>query len=257
MTRSADPITDGDLGAYVDDQLPAHRRIEVEAHLSREPEAAARVMADLRLRDELRLSMEAGPRIGRVGTADAARRLERGLRRDRAVLRLRRAAAVAAFVAIGWFAHAQTGAFRIDRVGASTAPPAFVDDAVMAHRTSLMRSDMHSQPVAPVYDAAEILARTSIRVPDLPAGWTAADVELFPSRYGPSVEMALRAGEFGALSLFATRPGGFEVQPVATALRGTVNAAYWQVGEIAYALVGEADGPTLDRAARQLSRPID
>ena len=42
-----DPITEDDLHAYVDDQLDATRRIEVEEHLAHNPEAAARVMADL------------------------------------------------------------------------------------------------------------------------------------------------------------------------------------------------------------------
>jgi anti-sigma factor RsiW len=49
-----DPITEADLLGYVDDQLDIGRRIEVEEHLSRHPDAAARVMADLGMRDALR-----------------------------------------------------------------------------------------------------------------------------------------------------------------------------------------------------------
>jgi anti-sigma factor RsiW len=131
-----------------------------------------------------------------------------------------------------------------------------VDDAMMSHRTAKMRSDMRSQPAATLYDPAEIRSRTAIMVPKLPPGWTVADVQLFPSQYGPSVELAVRTGEFGDLSLFAVRPGGFAVQPVAMALRGDVNAAYWQIGDVAYALVGGADGPALGRAAEEVSRLI-
>ncbi|RUU56499.1 anti-sigma factor, partial [Mesorhizobium sp. M7A.T.Ca.TU.009.01.1.1] len=52
MTATVDPVTDIDLDAYVDDQVDVTRRIEVEAFLSARPEAAARVMSDLRTRDE-------------------------------------------------------------------------------------------------------------------------------------------------------------------------------------------------------------
>jgi anti-sigma factor RsiW len=51
----SDPITEGDLLAYVDDQLDPARRIDVEEHLARDPESAAQVMADLKARDTLRL----------------------------------------------------------------------------------------------------------------------------------------------------------------------------------------------------------
>ena len=43
----SDPITEADLLAYIDDQLDPARRIEVEEYLARDPDAAARVMADL------------------------------------------------------------------------------------------------------------------------------------------------------------------------------------------------------------------
>ncbi len=56
MTQS-DRITELDLGAYVDDQLDARRRVDVEAWLASRPEDAARVKADLRTRDELRLAL--------------------------------------------------------------------------------------------------------------------------------------------------------------------------------------------------------
>jgi anti-sigma factor RsiW len=51
----SDPITGADLLAYVDDQLDPAKRIEVEEHLARAPDAAAQIMADLKDRDSLRL----------------------------------------------------------------------------------------------------------------------------------------------------------------------------------------------------------
>ena len=81
MNAFRDPVVEADLDAYVDDQLAAARRIEVEAYLSTRPEEAARVMADLRLRDELRLAAAPPPIAASPATAAAARRLQRGLSR--------------------------------------------------------------------------------------------------------------------------------------------------------------------------------
>ena len=49
MLNNDPQITELDLDAYVDNQLTDAQRSEVEAHLSRHPEAAARVMRDLAL----------------------------------------------------------------------------------------------------------------------------------------------------------------------------------------------------------------
>jgi anti-sigma factor RsiW len=73
---SNDPILESDLNAYVDDQLDVGRRIEVEAYLSENPVVAAQVMADLRVRDELRLALAGPPRGAPAGTREAARLLE-------------------------------------------------------------------------------------------------------------------------------------------------------------------------------------
>src|SRR3546814_10472731 len=82
------------------------RRVEVEGYLSRHPEAASRVMADLLVRDELRLAMPATPFT--AGTLEAARRLQRGLFWGQVTHRLRRIAAVAVFVGVGWRSEEHT-----------------------------------------------------------------------------------------------------------------------------------------------------
>jgi anti-sigma factor RsiW len=251
-----DPIMDCDLDAYVDDQLAPTRRVEVEAFLSRNPKVAARVMADLRARDELRLALADRPRVSGIGAGGAARRLERALVRDRALARFRRVAAIAAFVGAGWFAHAQLGAFSVTDVVASTPPPAFVSDALMSHRTALLRGAMASQPRVRAFDSAEIRSQTAIVLPALPVGWQVHDVQIFPSHSGPSVEIALDAGRSGTLSLFAARPGWFAISPVATTTQGELTAAYWQMGEVAYALVGKGADRAIAQAADGLSKSL-
>ena len=145
---SNDPILESDLNAYVDDQLAVGRRIEVEAYLSERPEIAAQIMKDLRVRDELRLALADHRAVTRQATREAARLLERSLARRRIFSVFRRAAAIALFVAAGWTAHAVLGPFGATEVIASTPPPAFVEEAVRAHKTTLIRDAMSSQPEA-------------------------------------------------------------------------------------------------------------
>jgi anti-sigma factor RsiW len=68
--------TEAEIQAYVDGELDLPRRIEVEAHLEANPALAAQVMADLRLRDALRLAFAEDAGI-RVASYENARLLGR------------------------------------------------------------------------------------------------------------------------------------------------------------------------------------
>lgn len=256
MTQSADPITTADLNAYVDDQLDAPRRIDVEAYLSTRPDEAARLMADLRRRDELRLALATQEIAPRPATRDAARRLERSMSRVRLMRGFQRAAAVAVMIGIGWMANEVVGPSSISEVVASTPLPAYVEDAVRAHGNSVLRASMASQPEIADFDPVEIRAATAIIVPDLPQNWDVRDVQVYPSRFGPSVEMAIVSRDLGAISLFAVRPGDFDViEPTLVTVSG-VSSVYFQIGEVAYALVSSGDAHELDRAAERLARTL-
>jgi anti-sigma factor RsiW len=253
MTRPADPITEYDLNAYVDAQLDEQRRIEVEDYLAARPEAASRVMADLRARDALRAQIPAGHASRpSLRTVDAARRLQRGLVLSRFFEGIRRTAAIVALVALGWVAHAEFGG----NVRAGATAPSFVDDAVMSHRTALVRASMHSQREAPDYDREEIRAITQIVMPPLPRDWHVVDVQVFPSKQGPSVEMAIKQERLGTMSLFAVRSPSFAVIKPTLVHRGTEATVFWQVGELAYALTGTAAGQDLERAAVDLAASL-
>jgi anti-sigma factor RsiW len=251
MHRCVEALTEIDFQAYVDDELPPDRRIEVEAHICRHTAEAIRVMADLRTRDELRLALAEIPHTPRGTTIDAALRLERGLSRDRFLQRVRRVASVAILVGFGWLAHTQVGPLGVSEVVASTPPPAYVTDAAMAHRATLVRAGMHSQRAAPAYDPAEIRAATAIVMPALPQSWEVADVQIFPS-----VEILIRSKAFGRGSLFAVRPGSFDVVPATLAHKDDLSIVYWQVGEVAYALIAKADSRDLDEAATGLAESL-
>jgi anti-sigma factor RsiW len=253
--KAVDPIIDTDLDAYVDGELDVARRIQVESYLSENPATAAKVMADLSMKGELRLALAGENAFGRIETRDAARRLERGLSYGRILHTVQRIAAVTVLVAAGWVAHTSFGAFTATEVAASTPAPAYVEDAVRAYKTAQLRQTMPSQ-AAPHYNADEIRAATAITMPELPKGWKVSDVQVFPSEFGPSVEMAIQEADGKQLSLFAVRPGAFAVQPVGHLALDNAEAAYWQIGEVAYALVASNSELNLDRAAEGLARSL-
>ena len=251
----SDPITETDLLAYVDDQLDPARRIEVEEHLAHDPEAAARVMADLKDRDTLRLIHAAPLSRPPENLFEAAGRLERALAWQALGLKLRRIAAVVTLIGFGWFAHGQVG-LGITDSEASPKPPAFVEDALHSHETGLLRARMISQPEVEAYDPAEILAETGIRLPALPEDWQVRDAQIFPSRDGHSVEIAIDAGDLGRVSLFAAQAPAFNVIAPTLARFDKAKAVYWQTGQLAYALTGTGSDKAIERAALRLSRKL-
>jgi anti-sigma factor RsiW len=253
--KTVDPIIDADLDAYVDGELDVARRIQVESYLSENPATAAKVMADLSIRGELRLALANETTFGRAETRDAARRLERGLAYGRIFQTVQRIAAVGVLVAAGWVAHTSFGAFTATEVVASVPAPAYVEDAVRAYQTAVLRQSVPSQAVAS-YRAEDIRAATAIVMPQIPKDWTISDVQIFPSEFGPSVEMAIRTEDGKQISLFAVRPGVFSVRSVNHIALDNAEAAYWQIGDVAYALVTADRTIPLDRAADQLARTL-
>jgi anti-sigma factor RsiW len=147
---------------------------------------------------------------------------------------LQKVAAVGVLLTAGWFAHSSMGP---GEVNASVPPPSFVGQAVRAHQTSLVRAGMPSQPEVKTYDRDDIRAATGIVMPELPKGWTVIDVQVFPSDFGPSVETSVRTEEGALISLFAVRPGQFAVEPVKDLDFMDAEAAWWQLGEVAYAVI--------------------
>jgi anti-sigma factor RsiW len=214
-------------------------------------------MADLRVRDELRLSLAGLSTVSRIETRDAARALENAFSRRRTFDLFRRAAMITLFVGAGWAAHGWITPLGVGEVVASVPPPAFVEEAIRAHQTAELRDQMPSQHEAGTFDAADIRAATAIVLPDMPAHWSVKDAQIFPSAYGPSVELTLAPAKGDRLSLFAVRPGTFAVQQVLLKQEGMTQAAYWQIGEVAYALISETENAdTLAEQARKLARTL-
>jgi anti-sigma factor RsiW len=254
---AVDPISDLELNAYVDDQLGMSRRIEVEEWLAQNPDIAARVMADLRSRDALRMVLATPQPPPEARTLDAAHRLKRELRWAWLAHQLRRGAVAAAFVAAGWFVHAQIGPLGVADSEASLPPPAYVEDAVRSHRTTLLRARMYSQPTVPDYDPEDIRLATQIIMPTLPQGWRVLDVQVYPSREGPSVQMMVQTSDLNTLSLFSVRTSRAGMISLSVAQIDADRVAYWRTGHLAYALTGRMPGYDLERVARELAESMD
>ncbi|HEV7323408.1 MAG TPA: anti-sigma factor [Ensifer sp.] len=248
-----DTVLDTDLCAYVDNQLDATGRLRIETWLARNPDAAARVMADLGMRTTLKLAMTSDVVSGRPDTREAARRLSSGLANARVLNVLQKVAAVGLMVAVGWIAHSSVGP---SEVNASGHPPPFVEHAIRAHQISRVRATMPSQPEVQNYDRDDIRAATAIVMPELPKEWHVVDVQVFPSDFGPSVETSVRTDDGTLISLFAGRPGHFAVEPVKDFNLSNAEAAWWQVGEVAYAVVSSTPGIGLRDEAELLKNSL-
>lgn len=254
MTQT-DSITEFDLQAYVDGQLDDARRVEVEDYLSRHPEAAAEVMAALRTRDALRLfSTERSDPSSRL--IEDAVRLQQGLKRQAWQRKLLRFSGLAAGVLAGWVVITAVQPFGSAPKEAAT--PAFVDHALDAQRALKLRQRMDSQAKTRSYDPEEIRNKTDLTLPELPRSWKVRDVQIYPWDEGYSVGVTAVAGDLGTVTLFvAPRRPTETLDAIRTTILGDVTAAFWQSGELAYALIGEGTESKLRDAAWLLSSSLE
>lgn len=222
-------IGDAEMNAYVDGQLDAAGRIEVEDHLSRHPELAARVMADLSARDALRLAFAAPETPARPDTLAAARKLERALGARRYFVPLRRLAAAAALFALGW--NAGLGWTEFNR-----SPP---------DQTALLAK------------AAALGKAFNVRLPELPEGWSVVDASLATSAAeGPGVKLTFQTPEFGRLSLIArnTNDVGIVLPTVHTG--EDASTVHWQLVTDRYDLTADLAEKPIEFAALELYQTL-
>jgi len=158
----------------------------------------------------------------------------------------RRAASVAALLALGWFAHDVAGDLSQPAQAAS-----FIEEADASAEASLMRQQMSSQVESVMLDRAEIGRVAGLALPFLPADWRVVDVQLFPSDTGSALTVSLQTPDGEALALYATRAETpAEALPLLERREGR-SLAYWEQGPMAYALSGEiAPAQVLELAAK-------
>lgn len=253
---AAKTVTEADLLAYVDDRLPAGRRADVEAHLARHAEDAAKVAAWQQQADDLRAHF--APLDESVTPALAALFAPKPSRVFPVMLRI---AAVLLIAVIG------AGAGWVGRgyVAAPVVVAALPQEAARAH---LVYSKEVLHPVEVTAKEEQHLVTwlskrvgTQLKVPSLAAqgyglvggrllpassGNNAAAQFMYENRQGQRLTLYVRSGEGGSDTSF--RFAG----------EGSAVAFYWVDGGFGYALTGEAGREALLPAARmvyeQLSR---
>ncbi len=254
-------ITDIDLHAYVDGELTAARRAEVEAYLADAPDAAERVeefraltLALHALGDEAEASRN--PEIDALTAT-----LEKTIGRRRLTQRLMRVAAVSAFIIAGF------GAFTTYSDRQDTPEDrfvAFTQQATDAHilfagrmaEPKEVRGDERSRVVSWL---SQRLTGIPLRAPDLaPFGYRLTVERILPSRNGPAAQLMYEhEKEKRPVTLFIgkNRDAG---QTAFTYVQNTdVAVFYWQDGPFAYSLAGGLERQQLLELAEEISAQLN
>ena len=245
MSNPYSPVTEDELHAYVDGELPADRRETVEAWLATHPEDAARVAAWRAQADAMRA------RYGALAQAPVPERLklDRLTRSQRSRAGLAAAAALLAFAlggGVGWMAR-----------GASAAAPSMTEifsaEALGAHRLYIGEVRHPIEVGATEKHLIPWLSRrvgTSLRAPDLGAhGLKLLGGRLLPGPRGPAALFMYEGATGERFTIYCSRAATPQ-----TAFRYSVTDKFatfhWVENSIGYALSGPADRDRLMNIAK-------
>jgi anti-sigma factor RsiW len=238
------PVTEDELHALVDGELPADRRADVEAWLADHAEDAARVAAWRTQGELIRL------KYGAVADEPLPQRfsLERLARNGRPWRKVAMAAAVAAFAAGGLSGWLVRGAWD-----GAPAARTVVAEALEAHRLYIAEV---RHPIEVPADAGHLMPWLSrrvghqLRAPDLESfGLKLIGGRLLPGPKSPAALFMYESPSGERFTLYCARA----TSPAETALRyrasGQVAAFYWVEGEFGYVVSGPADRDRLQKVA--------
>jgi anti-sigma factor RsiW len=248
MTDRSFPVTDDELHAYVDNELPADRRAAVEAWLASHPDEAARVAA-WRVQAEALRARYGGVAAQAVPERLKLTRIDRLAFGWRTWAGIAAAAAVAAFIiggVAGWMAR-----------GASAAAPSplelFTSEALSAHKLYVAEVRHPVEVGAGERHLLPWLSRrvgTSLRAPDLASfELKLLGGRLLPGVRGPAALFMYESPTGERYTLYCSRSPGPQM-----AMRYNVAdqmaAVHWVEGEIGYVVSGPADKERLLRIAQ-------
>jgi anti-sigma factor RsiW len=247
MTDPKIPVTEDELHAYVDNELPAERRGDVEAWLATHPDYAEQVKA---WRD-MAVALQA--RYGHVADEAVPKRLEleRLERRPRRWMYGAVAATLAAFIgggSVGWVARGVT----------ATASPieTLTTDALDAHRLYVVEVRHPVEVPGSERDHLQTwLTRRcgwDVRAPRLDAsGLKLVGGRLLPGPSGPASFFMYESASGERYTLYASRSKTGSAQMRYTAAENS-GAMYWSEDDVGYVLSGPLDKEKLNRVARQV-----
>jgi anti-sigma factor RsiW len=245
MTEAKMPVTEDELHAYVDNELPAERREDVEAWLSAHPDDAERVQAWRAMAEALHARYD--------GVADEP--IPKRLEIEQLTQRPRRwimgaiAASLLAFVAgsgVGWLAH-----------GAAATPSTFQSftvDALDAYRLYVVEV---RHPVEVPGSERDHLQQWltkrcgwDVHAPQLDAtGLKLVGGRLLPGPTGPASFLMYESASGERFTLYASRASTDSTQMRYTS-QDSNGALYWADGGVGYVLSGPSDKERLQQVAR-------
>jgi anti-sigma factor RsiW len=248
------PVTEDELHAYVDRELPADRMLAVEAWLASHPEDMARVAAWRAQVDAIRERYDADEPV------PARFELERLLNGDRHWKRIAAAAAVIAFLAGaagGWFARATT----ITNPRAVPGFEVFTAEAIEAHKLYVV--EVRHPVEVPAADADHLVRWLSkrlgyqLKAPNLESvGLRLVGGRLLPGPTGAAAFLMYENASGERYTIYCGRSSAPE-----TALRyrerGPDAAVYWSTHAVAYVISGSGDRKQLGKVAVAAYQQLD
>jgi anti-sigma factor RsiW len=239
------PVTEDELHAFVDNELPAERRGDVEAWLATHPEDAERVRSWRAMGEELQA------RYGSVINEPVPKRLEleQVERRPGRWIYGTIAASFLAFVAgggAGWFAH-----------GAAATPSTFQSftlDALDAHRLYVV--EVRHPVEVPGNEVTHLQAWLTkrcgwdVRAPDLAAtGLKLVGGRLLPGPSGPASFLMYESPSGERFTVYTAKAGTAETQMRYTT-KDNEGALFWADHGVGYVVSGGPDRDRLTQVAR-------
>jgi anti-sigma factor RsiW len=245
MTDQKIPVTEDELHAFVDNELPAERRGDVEAWLAAHPDDATRVQSWREMADALHARYDA------VVNEPVPQRLEleRLVRQPRRWIYGAIAASFIAFVAggaAGWVAHGVTAAPSLFQN--------FTDDALDAHRLYVVEV---RHPVEVPGDEKTHLQQwltrrcgRSVHAPELEgAGLKLVGGRLLPGPSGPASFLMYESPSGERFTVYAAKATTEATQMRYTKEGGT-GALFWADRGVGYVVSGGNDRERLTQVAR-------
>jgi anti-sigma factor RsiW len=243
MTEPNIPVTEDELHAYVDNELPAERRGDVEAWLAAHPDDAARVQSWRAMAEALHA------RYDSVADEAVPKRLEI----ERLVQQPRRwmvgaiAATLAAFIVgggTGWVAR-----------GAAATPSAFQNftvDALDAHRLYVVEVRHPVEvPGSEVTHLQQWLTKRcgwDVRAPEL-AGLKLVGGRLLPGPTGPASFLMYESASGERFTIYTAKSEA-EATQMRYAAQGSESALFWADRGVGYVVSGGNDRGRLTQIAQ-------
>lgn len=229
-------VLESDLQAYADGNLPADRRVAVEAWLAAHPDDAERIESYRRLAEELRDTYST------VLDEPVPERLQRSPRRES----LRRAARVAGWVVLG---AVLGGVLGWELHALRPAVPAAADGATVLARRAAVAHAVYSPEVRyPVEVRADQEAHlvawlskrlgTQLRAPKLESvGYSLMGGRLLPGENGPVAHFMYQSDRGTRVTLYVRSDMGSNRSTAFRYARdGSVGVFYWVDSKLGYAL---------------------